>query len=186
MKIVLGVVVWHSFHKSLRNKLIYMRCPYCKKDRDRVIDTRPSEDGHVTRRRRECLDCGRRYTTHERLEDLPLRIIKKNGQRAPFAREKLLSGIMKALEKRPVSMQQAESLVDAVESEVLEKPTREVSSSEVGEIGMRRLRDLDEVAYVRFASVYREFKEVDEFVREIRSISAKGGKHGRTRVGKKA
>ncbi len=136
----------------------------------------------MTRRRRECLECGKRYTTHERLEDLPLRVVKKNGQRTPFSRDKLLAGVMKALEKRPVSVQEAEALVDATESEVLDRPAREVPASEIGEIVMRRLRDLDGVAYVRFASVYREFKEVDEFVKEIKSFSAKGGRHGKARV----
>lgn len=163
-----------------------MRCPYCKQDKDRVIDTRPGDDGHVTRRRRECLACGKRYTTHERLEELPLRVIKKNGTRVPFSREKLLGGVMKALEKRPVSMQQAEDLVDAVESELLERPDREVATRVIGEILMRRLRNLDPVAYVRFASVYREFKEVDEFVREIREIAGKGGKHGKNKSGAQA
>ncbi len=163
-----------------------MRCPFCKQDRDRVIDTRPSDDGHVTRRRRQCLECNRRYTTHERLEDLPLRVVKKNGRRTPFNREKLLAGVMRALEKRPVSMQQAEDLVDSVEIEILDRPEREVTSSEIGEILMRKLRALDPVAYVRFASVYREFKEVGEFVKEIRSISTKGGKNATSKSGKKA
>ena len=157
-----------------------MRCPYCKEDRDRVIDTRPSDDGHVTRRRRECLVCGRRYTTHERLEDLPLRVIKKDGERVPFDREKLVSGVNKALEKRPVSLQQVQDLVDKIESEILESAEREVTSQEIGEMLMRHLRDLDEVAYVRFASVYREFKAVDEFVEEVKTISG-GGKRGKRR-----
>ncbi len=155
-----------------------MRCPFCKLDRDRVIDTRPSEDGHVTRRRRECLECGRRYTTHERLEDLPLRIVKKNGQRAPFNREKLLGGILRSLEKRPVSQQQAEALADEIERELLEKPEREVPSHEIGGMVMEKLRGVDKVAYVRFASVYREFKTVDEFLKEIKTISPRGEKKG--------
>lgn len=158
-----------------------MRCPYCKNDRDHVIDTRPSEDGHVTRRRRECLVCNRRYTTHERLEDLPLRVIKKNGQRVAFDRGSIESGITKALEKRPVSMQQVQEVVDAVESEILESSEREIPSDSIGEIVMRKLRDLDQVAYVRFASVYREFKAVDEFVEEVKTISTRGGKRSSER-----
>lgn len=151
-----------------------MRCPYCKEDQDRVIDTRPSEDGHVTRRRRECMACGKRYTTHERLEELPLRVVKKNGQRVPFDRERIKSGVLKAVEKRPVSMQQIQEFVDAVESEVLERANREIQSQEIGEMMMRHLRDLDDVAYVRFASVYRNFTEVGEFVKEVETIAGSG------------
>jgi len=154
-----------------------MRCPFCKEDRDRVIDTRPSDDGYVTRRRRECLACGRRYTTHERLEEIPLRVIKKNNTRAPFDIEKIRRGVERAVEKRPVSAEQIEQLVNAIEGEILERAEREITSIEIGEMLMTKLRALDEVAYVRFASVYREFKAVDEFVREINSISEKGGKH---------
>ncbi|MBN2713723.1 MAG: transcriptional repressor NrdR [Planctomycetes bacterium] len=153
-----------------------MRCPYCKQDKDRVIDTRPSDDGHITRRRRECLECGRRYTTHERLEELPLRVIKKNGQRVPFDRSNIVSGLMKSLEKRPVSMQQIQEIADSIESEVLESIDREIMSEDIGRMVMNRLRDVDEVAYVRFASVYREFKAVGDFVEEVKTISGKGGK----------
>jgi transcriptional repressor NrdR len=162
-----------------------MRCPYCKEDQARVIDTRPSQNGHAIRRRRECLVCKRRFTTHERLEELPLRVVKKNGQRVPFDREKIVAGVMKSLEKRPVSIQQAQEMVDRIESEILERPEREIASAEIGELVMRHLRELDDVAYVRFASVYREFKAVDEFLKEIHSIS-QGGKHGRHPAGKKA
>ncbi len=160
-----------------------MRCPYCKEDRDRVIDTRPSEDGHVIRRRRQCEGCGKRYTTHERLETLPLRVVKKDSRRVPFDRKTMLTGILRAVEKRPVSIEQAEDLVDAVESEVLRRFEKEVPSREIGQMVMKRLRDLDEVAYVRFASVYREFKEVDDFLQEVRSIAKQGGKHARDRLG---
>lgn len=160
-----------------------MRCPYCKKDQDRVVDTRGGDDGNVIRRRRECLECGRRFTTHERLEDLPLRVVKKNGVRVSFDRNKLLSGVLKALEKRPVSRERAEELVDAIESEALERFEREIPTREVGEIVMRRLRDVDEVAYVRFASVYREFKAVDEFLAEIKNISGQGGRDGQSQAG---
>lgn len=151
-----------------------MRCPYCKEDRDKVIDTRPGEDGYVTRRRRECLECGRRYTTHERLEEMPLRVIKKNNQRVPFDRGKILGGILRSVEKRPVSQETAEALVDQIESEILEHFEREVTTTEIGEMVMRKLRDVDTVAYIRFASVYREFKEVGEFLREIDTIAKRG------------
>lgn len=151
-----------------------MRCPYCKEDRDKVIDTRPGEDGYVTRRRRECLECGRRYTTHERLEEMPLRVIKKNNQRVPFDRAKILGGILRSVEKRPVSQDTAEALVDQIESEILEHFEREVTTTEIGEMVMRKLREVDTVAYIRFASVYREFKEVGEFLREIDTIAKRG------------
>ncbi len=147
-----------------------MRCPYCKQDHDKVIDTRPSEDGHVTRRRRECLACGRRYTTHERLEEIPLKVIKKNSTRVPFDRARILSGIAKALEKRPVHPDQAESIADEIEREILEQHEREVTSTVIGEMVMEKLRRLDKVAYVRFASVYRDFKTVEEFRKEIDTI----------------
>ena len=146
-----------------------MRCPYCKKDNDRVIDTRTSDDGGVIRRRREC-HCGRRFTTHERLEELPLRVVKKNGQRQPFRREKVLAGVQRAIEKRPVPPEMAETLVDEVERELLDRGEREVASRVIGELVMEKLRTLDDVAYVRFASVYREFQAIDEFVREIQAI----------------
>ncbi|MFW5867245.1 MAG: transcriptional regulator NrdR [Armatimonadota bacterium] len=154
-----------------------MRCPFCHQDQDKVVDTRPSEDGTVIRRRRQCVACDRRFTTHERLEELPLRIIKKNGERVPFSRDKVLAGVMRALEKRPVGIDQIHRMVDELERELLDRGDREVESAAIGESLMTRLRDLDEVAYVRFASVYREFKAVDEFVREIDTIE-RGKKRG--------
>lgn len=154
-----------------------MRCPFCQTDDDRVVDTRPSEDGTVIRRRRECNGCARRFTTHERLEELPLRVVKKTGEREPFSREKIMSGVLKALEKRPVSVEEMENLVDDIEREITNSYEREVLAVEIGELVMKRLRKVDAVAYVRFASVYRDFKEVDEFVREISSIDQ--GKRGR-------
>ena len=146
-----------------------MRCPYCKKDHDRVIDTRTSDDGGVIRRRREC-HCGRRFTTHERLEELPLRVVKKNGQRQPFRREKVLAGVQRAIEKRAIPAERAEALVDEVERELLDRGEREVPSRAIGELVVAKMRALDDVAYVRFASVYREFQAVDEFVKEIQTI----------------
>lgn len=151
-----------------------MRCPYCKQDHDKVIDTRLGEDGYVTRRRRECLNCSRRYTTHERLEEMPLRVIKKNNRRAPFDRDKIRAGILRSVEKRPVGQDMVETLVDQIESEILEHYDREITTTKIGEIVMEKLRDLDMVAYIRFASVYREFKEVGEFLREIDTIAKRG------------
>ena len=151
-----------------------MRCPFCKKDNDKVIDTRPSEDGTVTRRRRECLECGKRYTTHERLEYSPLKVIKKDNSREPFNRDKILAGISRALRKRPVATDRIEGLVDAIEREIAEAHEREVHSGEIGESIMRHLRAIDKVAYVRFASVYRNFEEVGEFIDEIKTMERGG------------
>ncbi|MFH0910189.1 MAG: transcriptional regulator NrdR [Planctomycetota bacterium] len=148
-----------------------MQCPFCHQDNDRVVDTRPNEDGSAIRRRRECLLCERRFTTYERLEEIPLRVVKKSGERVPYDRANILKGIGKALEKRPVSAAQMEAMVEEIEREILNAHEREVPSRVIGEMVMERLRVLDEVAYVRFASVYREFKEVDEFVREVHTIA---------------
>lgn len=147
-----------------------MRCPFCKKDNDKVIDTRPSEDGSAIRRRRECLGCGKRFTTHERLEEMPVRVIKKNGRREPFDRAKILSGVMRAVEKRSISIEETEVLVDSIEREVLEQADREISTRQIGELVMARLRARDEVAYVRFASVYREYQALEEFIQDIQEI----------------
>lgn len=151
-----------------------MRCPFCKKDNDKVIDTRPSEDGAVTRRRRECLECGRRYTTHERLEYSPLKVIKKDNSREPFSREKLLAGVTRALRKRPVGTEQIESMVDSIEREIAESNEREVNATAIGAAVMRHLRQVDKVAYVRFASVYRDFQEVGEFIEAINTMERGG------------
>jgi transcriptional repressor NrdR len=139
-------------------------------DSDRVIDTRPAEDGSVTRRRRECLACGRRFTTHERLEEMPVRVVKKGGRREPFERAKILAGVMRAVEKRPISLEEAEALVSAVERQVLDQTEKEVATSRIGEMVMTRLAAIDEVAYIRFASVYREYQALEEFVKEIRAM----------------
>ncbi len=152
-----------------------MRCPFCKKDNDKVIDTRPSEDGSAIRRRRECLGCGKRFTTHERLEEMPVRVIKKNGRREPFDRAKILSGVMRAVEKRSISLEETEQLVDSIEREVLERADREIATRDIGELVMERLRARDEVAYVRFASVYREYQALEEFIQEISTITPAGG-----------
>ena len=144
-----------------------MRCPFCRGDNDRVIDSRASEDSFAIRRRRECLGCRRRYTTYERIEEWAIKVIKKDGVRVPFVREKLKSGIEKACWKRPVSDAQIEALIGEIENDVLTNYDAEVDSRYLGEQAMIRLRELDQVAYVRFASVYRQFKDVKDFVDEL-------------------
>ena len=141
-----------------------MRCPFCKEDNDKVVDSRSGEDGSTIRRRRECVACKRRYTTYERVEENPLRVIKKDGRRVPYEREKIRRGMEKACWNLPVSVQQIDAMAAAVESEAFEKFEREVPSSYVGELIMRELRKVNQVAYVRFASVYKEFKDVSEFM----------------------
>jgi len=147
-----------------------MRCPFCKRDDSKVLDSRESAEGTVTRRRRECLGCRKRFTTYERVEELMPAVVKKDGRREPYDREKLISGLQKAVEKRPVSMDQLEALVAEVEARVLERGEKEVPSSLVGEEVMRRLRALDQVAYVRFASVYRSFRDIEEFMDELKGL----------------
>ncbi|MBN2578880.1 MAG: transcriptional repressor NrdR [Pirellulales bacterium] len=149
-----------------------MKCPSCQLDNDRVIDTRLSEDGLAIRRRRECLACRRRYTTYERLEGTTVKIVKKDGSREPFDRVKIKQGLEKACWKRPVSDAQLETLISAVENELESRIEPEVASRDLGEMVMRRLRNLDPVAYVRFASVYREFKDAQDFVKELRPMLA--------------
>ena len=147
-----------------------MRCPFCKRDDSKVLDSRESAEGTVTRRRRECLGCHKRFTTYERVEELMPLVVKKDGRREPYDREKLISGLQKAVEKRPVSMDQLEALVAEVEARVLERGEKEVASSLLGEEVMRRLRALDQVAYVRFASVYRSFRDIEEFMDELKGL----------------
>ena len=144
-----------------------MRCPFCGHDEDRVIDSRPSDEGSAIRRRRECISCGARFTTYEKVESMPLLVIKKDGTREPFAREKLMAGIMKSCEKRPVSTMQIETLVNSIEAQTQNSLKREISSREIGEMVMEGLKQIDEVAYVRFASVYRQFKDVNSFLDEL-------------------
>jgi transcriptional repressor NrdR len=152
-----------------------VRCPYCKADKDRVIDSRSAGDGFVIRRRRECLACERRYTTYEKIEETPLRVVKKDGVRVPFDRRKILLGLMKACEKRPVSVDQLEDMTARIEDELQGKFDREVPTSEVGRLVMKELKKADQVAYVRFASVYREFKDVSEFVDEVEPMLRRRG-----------
>ncbi|MCM8764350.1 MAG: transcriptional regulator NrdR [Candidatus Omnitrophica bacterium] len=147
-----------------------MKCPYCGFLEDKVIDSRESEDGLQIRRRRECLHCEKRYTTYEEIEEKPLIVVKKDGRREKFMREKIFSGIQKACEKRPVSTQQISMIVDEIEQEFKQRFEKEVPSKDIGNLIVEKLRSLDEVAYVRFASVYRQFKDVSEFQKEVEKI----------------
>ena len=153
----------------IRRKTL-MKCPFCRGDNDRVIDSRASEDGLSIRRRRECLSCKRRYTTYERLEELNVKVVKKAGDREPFSREKLRAGLAKALWKRPVSDEQIESIIAAIECEIYGNFDSEVESRFLGELVMQHLARLDQVAFVRFASVYREFTDVRDFVEELQPM----------------
>ena len=145
-----------------------MKCTFCTDTENKVIDSRLSKEGYVIRRRRECLACNRRFTTYERIEEIPLMIIKKDGRREEFNRDKIRTGITKACEKRNISMNSIEDFLDELEQELRETGKKEISSSIVGERVINRLHDLDEIAYVRFASVYREFKDVNDFVQELK------------------
>jgi len=144
-----------------------MRCPFCSKTEDKVIDSRMSVEGNSIRRRRECLGCGRRFTTYEYIEEAPLMVIKRNGSRVRFDRERVKIGILKACEKRPISMDKIEEIIDEVERDINRESDREVKSTVIGNIVMDKLYSLDEVAYVRFASVYRRFKDVSHFKKEL-------------------
>jgi len=147
-----------------------MKCPYCGKGGDKVVDSRTSGNGKSIRRRRECLKCEKRFTTYEYLEEIPLMVIKKDGRREPFDRKKVLTGVIKACEKRPISMGKLEELVDQVERYVQKGFEKEIKSKDIGEFVMKKLANLDEVAYVRFASVYRQFKDINQFMKELKQI----------------
>ncbi len=147
-----------------------MKCPYCGEINNKVIDSRLSKDGRMIRRRRECIECSRRFTTYEKLEDLLPMVVKKDGRREAFSREKIITGIRKACQKRPISMTQIEEFVDSLELHFQDLGKKEIPSSEIGEMVIRTLREWDEVAYVRFASVYRQFKDVREFMAELEEI----------------
>ena len=147
-----------------------MRCPFCGANNDRVVDSRESRDGDTIRRRRECLDCERRFTSYEQIEDIAYRVVKRDGTREEFNRKKLLAGLLKACEKRPVSLNQLEQIVDQAERLLHDREEREVSTSELGSFIMDRLRELDQVAYVRFASVYRKFEDIDAFMEELKEL----------------
>ena len=147
-----------------------MRCPYCAFPESKVIDSRPADDGASIRRRRECLSCRKRFTTYETMESLPLVVIKKDGSRQSFDRNKVLSGLIRACEKRPVPYHSLEEMTNEIEQVLQSKMEREVSSSEIGELVMEQLRSVDEVAYVRFASVYRQFKDINTFMDELNTL----------------
>ena len=147
-----------------------MKCPFCGQTNDRVVDSRETQNGLTVRRRRECLSCGRRFTSYERIEDIPYMVIKRDGTRVEFDRKKLLVGLNKACEKRPVPAKSLDEIVDAVEQQLHEREDREMTTTEIGSLVMTRLRQLDQVAYVRFASVYRKFEDIDEFMSELKNL----------------
>jgi transcriptional regulator NrdR len=147
-----------------------MTCPFCGHLEDRVIDSRESREGDVIRRRRQCLKCERRFTTYERIDEIPYMVVKKDGRREKFERQKVLSGLLKACEKRPISMGKLAEIVDAVESRLADSPEREISTTVIGEMLMERLRFMDKIAYVRFASVYRDFQDIEAFLNEVKEL----------------
>ncbi len=147
-----------------------MKCPFCGNIEDKVIDSRTSKEGEAIRRRRECLKCGKRFTSYERVEDLVPMVVKKDGRREPFDRPKVLKGLEKACEKRPVSVESLEGIVDTIEKKLINLGVKEIPSTWVGEEVMSSLRDLDKVAYVRFASVYRQFKDINELMNEVKTL----------------
>jgi len=147
-----------------------MMCPFCSHREDKVIDSRESKEADVVRRRRECLKCGRRFTTYERIDEIPYMVVKKGARREKFERQKVLTGLLKACEKRPISMGKLAEIVDEVENRLAESPEREISTTEIGEMLMDRLEKLDKVAFVRFASVYRDFQDVEAFLGELQDL----------------
>ena len=147
-----------------------MKCPFCSSENTRVIDSRPADDNNSIRRRRLCDDCGKRFTTYETVECLPIVVIKRDGARQAFDRNKILNGMLRACEKRPVALAKLEAATDAIEQIIQNSLDREVSTTQIGELVMERLKPLDEVAYVRFASVYRQFKDIDSFMRELNKL----------------
>ncbi|HEX6323157.1 MAG TPA: transcriptional regulator NrdR [Vicinamibacterales bacterium] len=151
-----------------------MKCPFCAHLGDKVVDSRESREGEVIRRRRECLECGRRFTSYERIDEIPYMVVKKDGSRERFERQKLIAGLLKACEKRPVSVSALERIADRVETTLQEKPEKEMTTDEIGAFVMEELKGLDAVAYVRFASVYRHFRDIGEFMTELKGLL--GGK----------
>ena len=147
-----------------------MRCPFCGYEESKVIDSRPTDEGERIRRRRECLSCGKRFTTYEIIESLPIIVIKKDKSRETFNRDKLLNGLLRACEKRPVSFDTLDNMIDEIESIIQNSLDREVSSEKIGELVMEKLKNIDEVAYVRFASVYRQFKDINTFMNELNKL----------------
>jgi len=147
-----------------------MKCPFCSYEESKVIDSRPADDGERIRRRRECLNCGKRFTTHEVIETVPMIVVKRDKSREPFDRNKLIAGLLRACEKRPVSIDMIESIVDDIESKIQNSLDREVTSQLIGEYAMEMLKNVDEVSYVRFASVYRQFKDINTFMDELTKL----------------
>ncbi len=147
-----------------------MKCPFCAFEESKVVDSRPSEDNLKIRRRRECLNCGKRFTTYEIIESVPVMVIKKDGTREIFQREKLLKGLLSACYKRPVSIEELENLISDVEAMIQNSLDREIQSQKIGELAMQKLKDIDEIAYVRFASVYRQFKDINTFRDELNKL----------------
>ena len=147
-----------------------MKCPFCGHLGDKVVDSRESKEGEVIRRRRECLDCGRRFTSYERIDEIPYMVIKKDGSRERFERQKLVAGLLKACEKRPVSVAAIDAVADKVESMLQERPEKEIPTADIGAFVMQELKHLDKVAYVRFASVYRHFRDIGEFMNELKDL----------------
>ncbi|HBO91364.1 MAG TPA: transcriptional regulator NrdR [Acidobacteria bacterium] len=147
-----------------------MKCPFCNHLSDKVVDSREGKEGQVIRRRRECLGCGRRFTSYERIDEIPYMVVKKDGNRERFDRQKVMAGLLKACEKRPVSAAMLEAIVDRVEAALQEQSEKEIAAAEVGGFVMRELKELDKVAYVRFASVYRHFRDIGEFMTELKDL----------------
>jgi transcriptional repressor NrdR len=152
-----------------------VKCPYCGNLGDKVVDSRESKEGDVIRRRRQCLNCHKRFTSRERIEDIEYRVVKKDGNREAFQRQKLIAGLLTASEKRPVSIQQLEAIADRIEAELQERPEREMTTEEIGARLMQELKLLDQIAYVRFASVYRQFRDVGQFKREVDELQKSKG-----------
>ena len=149
-----------------------MKCPFCSFEESKVIDSRPTDEGQRIRRRRECLSCGKRFTTYEIIESLPIIVIKKDKSRETFNRDKLMTGLLRACEKRPVSIDTLDNMIDEIETTLQNSLDREVSSEKIGQLVMEKLKKIDEVAYVRFASVYRQFKDINTFMRELNKLHA--------------
>ncbi|MBW2964715.1 transcriptional regulator NrdR [Candidatus Woesearchaeota archaeon] len=150
-----------------------MKCPFCSSPESKVVDKRDTEGAVATRRRRECLTCGKRYTTYERLETLPLTVVKKDKTREQFDREKLIRGMLKACEKRPIPREQVIKLVDEIEAELKNADATEIDSKHIGELAIKKLKKIDKVAYIRFASVYKDFKDIDDFAKELDKLTKK-------------
>ncbi len=153
-----------------------MKCPFCSYFESKVVDSRPTDEGQAIRRRRECIKCGKRFTTYEKIEEVPLIVVKKDGTRESYDRNKLLNGIIKSCEKRPVSIDTIENIVDEIEKNLYNSLQKEIRSEEIGEMVMNKLKDIDEVSYVRFASVYRQFKDLNSFMEELKKILDEGNK----------